>query len=157
MSRDFHPDQIAVEPPQPQQVVRDGAFGKEAADERDARSRIHESLGRKGRDGFVGGVRGVSEDRFQMRIDGARVSLRQRVGRQRTDEDTLVHGLEKTRERVRAGSMGNSFAAATTAIIGLGVQLRSARSTCDDPCSLSWRAQACSTRPFEPINPTIGE
>ena len=109
MSRHFHPNQIAVEPPQTQQVVRHGAFGKEAADERDARGRIHESVGGKGGDGFVGGVRGVSKDRFQMRIDGASVSVRQRISRQRTDIDTFVDGLKQTRECVRAGSLGNSF------------------------------------------------
>ena len=44
-----------------------------------------------------------------MRIDGTRVCVRQRIGRQRADIDTFVDGLEKTREGIRAGSLGNSL------------------------------------------------
>ena len=42
-----------------------------------------------------------------MWIDGASVSVRQRIGRQRTDIDTLVDGLKQTRECVRTGSLGS--------------------------------------------------
>ena len=71
MGSDFHPDQIAVKTTQTQQVVRDGALGEQAADERHPRCRIHEPLGCKRGDGRVGRVGSVSEDRFQVRIDGS--------------------------------------------------------------------------------------
>jgi hypothetical protein len=100
---DLDPQRGPVGPAQPQQVVGDGAFAREAIEEHGAGVLIGEAVRREGADLCFGRVRRVAEDEAQKRIGRERLVV---VGCQTADVHTLVQGFEEARECLGAGLTG---------------------------------------------------
>ena len=94
-SGDLHPDRGAVRPAEAEQVVGDGAVGREALHERDARLRIDKTLAVERTNLALGRVAGEAEDQLEVGIGCDRGRI---VRADRPDVDALVNGLEQPGE-----------------------------------------------------------
>ena len=114
----------AVGAPQTQQVVVDGAVGRQPLDERDARLRIDEAIAIERTDVGFRRFAGVAEDQLEVRVGGDR---RRGVGRDCPDVDAFMNGFEEPRERCRlAASTGRDYtgrAGFLRTAIGRGVRV----------------------------------
>ena len=76
VGRHLHPDGGAVGAPQPEQIVRDNAFTRQAIDQHLARALVGEAIGAERAQGRVGRFSGIAEDEAQIRVGGQRLGSR---------------------------------------------------------------------------------
>ena len=109
MSRHFHPNQIAVQSPQTQQVVRHGAFGKRRPTNATRAAGSTNRLAAKGATASSGVSKAYPRIAFRCGLTARVCPSARGSAVSGTDIDTFVDGLKQTRECVRTGSLGSSF------------------------------------------------